>query len=320
MARRMFVIVAALAMGSSLALSTAAGASPSSSRAGDTPIIPAALACASQIAVSGGGGVHITDPCTEAVYKVANHTLIAGRDHSGCPVGIAYDSSDDEFVTDRCSGRLSEFAAGASTATILVRHLVQGGSDSIVIKWGRIILANEFAHSVIAFNMDGTDETTWLAAGVNGVPDGFNPTGITSVGHKIAVNDANDAAIYLCDEGCATVKSISGVGPSNQAQTLATGVGGSLLEAAGSKVWQRHGGTWIRFLRVPGTFVVNTIATTSTDLFFEESTCGRAKVIETNLDGSNAKVLYSSAAVIPVDRPTGPNGCAPTVMTAGCIC
>ena len=309
MLRRAIVMLAALVMGASVTLTATAGAATYQGRSTSTLIPLPRLDCAYQLGLPSHGALHVTDPCSGSVYKVSGGTLSVGRDHYGCPIGIAYDSSDNEFVTDGCTGRLYEFAAGASTATVLVRHLVEGGSNSILIKWGHIILANEKGRSVLSFNMDGTNPTTLLAAGTGGVAPGFSPTGIASVGNRIAVNDGQSNTIYLCDEGCATMKTIAGVAASNDAQTLATGAGGSLLEAAGRNVWQRSGGTWSKLLRAPGNLDVATIFTTGGSLYYVAATCSQAKVIKTNLDGSGSTVLYKSPTIIPVDATAQPRVC-----------
>ncbi len=309
MLRRAIVMLAALVMGASVTLTATAGAATYPGRSSSTLIPLPHLDYAYQLGLSSHGGLHVTDPRSGNVYKVSNGTISVGRDHYGCPIGIAYDASGNEFVTDGCTGRLYEFAAGASTATVLVRHLSQGGSNSILIKWGRIILANETAHTVLSFNMDGTNPTTLLAGGSGGVAPGFSPTGIASVGNRIAVNDGQSNTIYLCDEGCATMKTITGVAASNDAQTLATGAGGSLLEAAGRNVWQRVGGTWTKLLRAPGNLDVATIFTTGGRLYYVAESCGRSKIIMTNLDGSGSTILYKSPTLIPVDAPSQPRVC-----------
>ena len=105
------------------------------------------------------------------------------------------------------------------------------------------------------------------------------------------------------------MKTIAGVAASNDAQTLATGAGGSLLEAAGRNVWQRSGGTWSKLLRAPGNLDVATIFTTGGSLYYVAATCSQAKVIKTNLDGSGSTVLYKSPTIIPVDATAQPRVC-----------
>jgi hypothetical protein len=241
----------------------------------------------------------VADPCN-AVYRVDNGTLVPTRNHYGCPVGVAYDAKMDEFVADGCNSRIYEYAAGSSTADILVRNAPIENAGTILVKWGHIFLACDHCDKVMEYNKDGSNPVTLLAAGVAGLPSNFQPVGLAAVGDKLAVSDYNSTTIYLCSSQCASVDTIPAKTITEETQNLGVDAKGQLIEASGAKVFKFVDSSWKRIVDLTASGdVVRTIATTGSNLYVLSENCdsGSLQITKSDLHGADTSTLYSQATL-----------------------